>query len=134
MLITTVQSIVYSQWFAYIHAIWDEQFRARIAAFFSTPEQPLEKNDITNDFFGDIRLIRHDFVHGKGIADEAVKVKLLKWGFVRGRPLNVTTEQMLSLVDLFPRDALMAKPTPRPSQNQNRNSVPGSMDTEPFRV
>jgi hypothetical protein len=51
-----LQSIVYSQWFAYVHAIWDEQFRQRIAAFFSTPEQPLEKNDVVNDFFGDIRL------------------------------------------------------------------------------
>jgi hypothetical protein len=51
-----LQSIVYSQWFAYMHAIWDEQFRQRIAAFFSTPEQPLEKNDVVNDFFGDIRL------------------------------------------------------------------------------
>ena len=123
-----LQSIVYSQWFAYIHAIWDEQFRDRIAAFFSTDEQPLEKNDVINDFFGDIRLIRHDYVHSKGIADEAVKVKLLKWGFVKGQPLDITTEQMLSLVDLFPREALVVKPTPRPPQTQNRKNVPGSVD------
>ena len=121
-------SIVYSQWFAYMHAIWDEQFRQRIAAFFSTPEQPLEKNDVVNDFFGDIRLIRNDFVHRKGIADEATKAKRLNWGFVKDKPLDITTEQMLSLADLFPRDALMVKPTARPPQNQNRKNVPGSMD------
>jgi hypothetical protein len=83
---------------------------------------------LINDFFGDIRRIRNDFVHGKGIADEAAKVKLLKWGFVKGKPLDIITEQMVSLVDLFPREALLTKPTPRPSQSQNRKNVPGSMD------
>jgi hypothetical protein len=121
-----LQSIVYSQWFAYMHAIWDEQFRDRIAAFYSTPEQALERNDVISAFFGDIRRIRNDFVHRKGIADEAVKVKLLKWGFVQGKPLDITTEQMLSLVDLFPREALMVQPTARPSQN--RKNVPGTVD------
>jgi hypothetical protein len=121
-----LQSIVYSQWFAYMHAIWDEQFRERIAAFYDTPEEPLEKNDVLVDFFGDIRRIRNDFVHRKGIADEVTKVKLLKWGFVQGDPLEITTEQMLSLVGLFPREALMVKPTPRPAPN--RKSVPGSAD------
>ena len=57
-----LQSILYAQWFAYTHAIWDEQFRERIAAFFSTPVQPLEKNDVINDSFGDIPRIRNDFV------------------------------------------------------------------------
>ena len=121
-----LQSILYAQWFAYMHAIWDEQFRERIAAFFSTPEQPLEKNDVANDFFGDIRRIRNDFVHRKGIADEAVKAKSLDWGFARGEPLDITTEQMLSLIDLFPRDVLVVKPTARPPQN--RKNMPGSMD------
>lgn len=122
-----LQSIVYSQWFAYMHAIWDEQFRGRIAAFFSTPEQPLEKNDVINDFFGDIRRIRNDYVHRRGVADEATKVKLLDWGFVKGQPLDITTEQMLSLVDLFPRDALKVKPTARTAEGQRKN-VPGSVE------
>lgn len=121
-----LQSIAYSQWFAYMHAIWDEQFRVRIAAFYSTPEEPLEKNDVLSDFFGDIRRVRNDFVHGKGIADEAVKVKLLDWGFAKGKPLDIQTLQMLSLVGLFPREALMVKPTARPSPG--RKSVPGSAD------
>jgi len=121
-----LQSIVYSQWCAYIHAIWDEQFRSRIAAFFSTPEQPIEKNDVVSDFFGDLRLIRNDYVHGKGVADEATKVKLLDWGFAKGQRLEITTEQMLSLVDRFPRDELRTKPARRPEIR--RKNVPGSVD------
>jgi hypothetical protein len=55
-----------------------------------------------------------------------VKAKSLGWGFVEGKPLDITTEQMLSLIQLFPRDALMVKTTARPTQN--RKHVPGSMD------
>ncbi|MGV0646767.1 hypothetical protein ABQE44_25640 [Mycolicibacterium sp. XJ2546] len=121
-----LQSIVYSQWFAYMHAIWDEQFRERIAEFYSSADEPLEKNDVLVDFFGDLRRIRNDFVHRKGIADEVIKVKMLKWGFVQGRPLEITTEQMLSLVDLFPRHVLMVKPITRP--RQTRKQMPGSAD------
>jgi hypothetical protein len=121
-----LQSVLYAQWFAYTHAIWDDQFRERIAAFFSTPERQLEKNDVTNDFFGDVRRIRNDFVHRKGIADEAVKFKLLQWNFTKGKSLDIKTEQMLSLIDLFPRDALMVRPIPRPPQD--RKNLPGSGD------
>lgn len=120
------QSIIYSQWFAYMHAIWDEQFRARIAAHFSTPDAPLEKDDVLNDFFGDIRLIRNDYVHNKGIATNAVKCKLSLWCFKRGEPLDITAVQMLSLIELFPREALTIKPTARPTST--RTQVPGSVD------
>jgi hypothetical protein len=65
-----------------------------------------------NGFFGDVRLIRNDYVHNKGLADEAVNVKLLRWGFAKGKPLNITAEQMISMIDLFPRSAVAARPTP----------------------
>ncbi|KAA0108505.1 hypothetical protein [Mycolicibacterium sp. P9-22] len=120
------QSIIYSQWFAYMHAIWDEQFREKIATYFSTEAVPLEKDDVLNDFFGDIRLIRNDYVHNQGVTTDAVKCKLPLWQFEPGKPLNITTEQMVALIELFPRDALAVKPTPRPAQT--RANVPGSID------
>ena len=123
-----LQSVVYAQWFAYLHAIWDEQFRGRIAKYFDDPSERIRRRDIVNDFFGDIRLIRNDFVHNKGIADEAVNVKLLQWGFSKGNALDITSEQMISVIDLFPRDELAVKPTPLPAPN--RKNVPGSIDPD----
>lgn len=123
-----LQSIVYAQWFTFIHAIWEEQFRGRIARFFDDPDERIRQRDVVNDFFGDVRLIRNDYVHNKGIADEAVNVKLLRWGFVRGKPLDITAEQMISMIDLFPRAALSVKPTPRPASNRAR--VPGSISPD----
>ncbi len=52
-------------------------------------------------------------------------MKLLQWGFSKGDQLDITSEQMISLIDLFPRDELAAKATPLPAQN--RKNVPGSV-------
>jgi hypothetical protein len=122
------QSIIYSQWFAYMHAIWDEQYRVRIAKYFDSSEERVRQRDVINDFFGDIRLIRNDFVHNKGIADEALNTRLLHWGFEEGKPLEITTEQMVSLIQLLPRDALVVKPTPQPASE--RKPAAGSMSPD----
>jgi hypothetical protein len=41
-----LQSIVYAQWFTYMHAIWDEQFRGRIARFFDDPAERVRRRDV----------------------------------------------------------------------------------------
>jgi hypothetical protein len=125
-----IQSVAYAQWFTYIHAIWEEQFRDRIAAFFNNGKsddvERLEKNDVRHDFFGDIRWIRNDFVHNKGIVDECVRTKVLDWGFSKGEPIEITVEQMLSLIGLFPREQLLQSPT-RQLRSMRKN-IPGSGD------
>ncbi|GAA2056678.1 hypothetical protein GCM10009722_14150 [Williamsia deligens] len=125
-----MQSIEYAQWFTYMHAIWDEQFRPRLAEFFnrSLPEpDALGKNDITSDFFGDIRLIRNDFVHHYGEADSATKLRVIPWKFNKGDPIQVRYEQMIDLVDLFPREKLAVQPTRQPKK---RTPLLGSVDID----
>jgi hypothetical protein len=122
-----IQSVAYAQWFVYIHAIWEEQFRDRIAASFSldrSDDEKLEKNDVKNDLFGDIRWIRDDFVHNKGIVNECARTKILNWGFSKGKPIEITVEQMLSLIGLFPREELLERPT-RQTRSARKN-LPGS--------
>ncbi len=111
-----------------MHAIWDEQFRSKIAEVFSRGDQPLEKRDVINNFFGDIRLIRNDYVHNQGIVGEAAKCTMPLWSFERGKPLNVTTEQMIALIDLFPTIELLTKP--KPMAARKRVNLPGNVDAE----
>ena len=125
-----LQSIVYAQWFAFMHAIWDEQFRGRLANHFDTPDRRVRRGDLLNDYFGDIRLIRNDFVHNKGLVDEAVNTRLLQWDFVRGEPLNITTGQMMSLIELFPREALSQPPEQVQVSSGKRTNPPGSIDPD----
>lgn len=65
------QAVAYAQWFSHAFSLWEEQFRGRIAAWFDkrTPER-IRGSDIRSDYFGDIRLIRNDFVHNRGICKD----------------------------------------------------------------
>ncbi len=110
-----VQAVAYAQWFSHIFSLWEEQFRGRIAAYFDQQvTERIRGSDVRNDFFGDIRLIRNDFVHNKGRCKDSAQLKRLDWGLTRGRPIEITTEQMMSLIDLFPREELLQAPTPQP--------------------
>lgn len=118
------QAIAYAQWFSYAFSLWEEQFRGRIAAYFDQHgAERIRGSDVRNDFFGDIRLIRNDFVHNKGRCKDSAQLKHLNWGMTRGQPIEITTAQMMSLIDLFPREELLKAPTPQPPGETLR--VPG---------
>jgi hypothetical protein len=124
-----VQAIAYAQWFTYAFALWEEQFRGRLVDYFnatSGDDDILRRSDFVIDFFGDIRLIRNDFVHNKGICKEAASTNVLQWRLEAGQPLEISALQMMSLVDLFPREELKTAPTRRPPGS--RRGVPGRID------
>jgi hypothetical protein len=121
-----VQAVAYAQWFAYTFALWEEQFRGRVANYFNKrSEKRIRRSDVLVDYFGDIRLIRNDFVHNKGVCKEAASLAILQWGFVPGQPIEISAEQMMSLIDRFPRDELRVAPTPQPPSEMER--VPGKV-------
>jgi hypothetical protein len=133
-----VQTIQYGQWFAYMHAVWEEQFRGQLADFWTRglPDgEPLFKpSDIVNDFFGDIRLIRNDFVHNKGEVRESVNLKCLGWELEPGEPIKIEVERMVELMDKFPRIELLQPPSRQVVDQtvkvQPRKNMPGSGKTE----
>lgn len=109
------QSFAYAQWFTYAFALWEEQFRGRIAAYFDNlSDEKIRRSDVLVPYFGDLRLIRNDFVHNKGICKEATNTQVLRWTFVPGKPLEITPMQMMSLVESFPHDELRTAPIPQP--------------------
>ncbi|WP_137147399.1 hypothetical protein [Mycolicibacterium sp. CR10] len=122
-----IQAVVYGQWFAYAFAIWEEQFRGRLAKYWdSQTDEKIRRSDILVDYFGDIRLIRNDVVHNKGICAESANTVVLRWGFVEGQPIEISAAQMISLIDLFPYAELRTAPNPQPSAGLK--SAPGRLD------
>lgn len=122
------QGIEYAQWFTYMHALWDEQFRPRFAEFYSRgrdADDKLKKNDIRSKFFNDIRKIRLDFVHHQGIVKQAAKLEFFDWKFTAGSRLEISLEQMIEVMDNFPREELLKVPEPH---KQERTSLQGSFD------
>lgn len=122
-----VQQLLYGQWFAYMHSLWDEQYRGRVAVAHGTAPDgdPWEPRDIRVPLFGDIRRIRNDFIHNKGIVDEASETEVLVW-FTEGKAAAIRPEQMMSLLTMFPEADLRAVPT-RAGQH-SRKPLPWSAE------
>jgi hypothetical protein len=116
-----VQYMLYSQWFTYIYALWEESYRQRLATAHGSDSDgaPWTRFDIRNPLFGDIRNIRNDVVHKHGVVDASAGNELLKW-FADGQKIEILLEQMMSLVGLFPRQELLAAPVrAQPGNPQN---------------
>ncbi|MGA5538617.1 hypothetical protein [Mycolicibacterium nivoides] len=124
-----VQYMLYSQWFTFIYALWEESYRRRLAAAHGSDSDgaPWTRFDIRSPLFGDIRNIRNDVVHKHGVVDASSANGLLTW-FTDGQKIEISVEQMLSLVSLFPRQELLA--TPVRAQPGNPQNLPWSVAPE----
>jgi hypothetical protein len=116
-----VQFMLYSQWFTYMYALWEEQYRIRLAKAHGTDEEgvPWTRFDISHQLFGDIRNVRNDVVHTHGVVSASAGNTLLDW-FSDGSRIEIPAEQMLSLVTQFPREDLLKPPArANPGRPQN---------------
>jgi hypothetical protein len=105
-----IQVMTYGQWFAYIHAIWDEWYRPRLAGAYSRQlGEEFSKNDVQSVFMGELNKIRNDVIHNKSRVKESARNSILNWGTSDGL-VGMTTERMMSLRTSFPRDELMTPP------------------------
>lgn len=105
-----IQMLTYGQWFAYIHAIWDEWYRPRLAAAYSRRcGTVFLKNDIKSAFMGELNKIRNDIVHNRSRVKESARNTILEWSTTDG-VVGMTTERMISLRTLYPRDELLTEP------------------------
>lgn len=105
-----IQILTYGQWFAYIHAIWDEWYRPRLAAAYSRRlGKEFLKNDIKSSFMGELNKIRNDVVHNKSRVKESARNTILQWSTSDGA-VGMTTERMISLRTMYPREELLAAP------------------------
>lgn len=73
------------QWLVMVYAEWNDHFRRRFAAAEGVP-----LNEIEDDVFGDLRRLRHDILHHRGIAtpEWTGKCVVLDW-FDPGDPIHI---------------------------------------------
>lgn len=105
-----IQLMTYGQWFAYIHAVWDEWYRPRLAAAYSQQlGEKFVKDDIKSAFMGELNKIRNDVIHNQSRVYKSEKNTILAWATEDGM-VGMTTERMLGLREMFPRNELLTPP------------------------
>lgn len=82
-------------WVVSIYQAWEDDLRPRIAK-----AARVAKADVISEVFGDLRHIRHDIVHRRGVAtaEHSAKATLLGW-FGAGEPIVIRGVHLLDFKD-----------------------------------
>ena len=87
----------------FLFAYWDEEIRPRLATL-----KKVESREIESDIMGDLRLLRHDILHNKGILRPKDHKRLKKLGdiFVADKPIHISYGNMHRIFVLIKQDCL----------------------------
>jgi len=86
---------------------WDEHYRHVLAA-----AHDCSPGDFQINYFGDLKNLRHDYVHNRGICKTSVRNQQLSW-FSKGDLMIPTAQNIVELITAFPAHELLLKPRPR---------------------
>ena len=86
------------QWIVGVFAGWDEEYRPRMSSAFGCPPESL-----THDALGDLRLMRNDILHHRGVAsrENTGRCRLLRWCAV-GDEINVEPVHVADFMNSLP--------------------------------
>jgi hypothetical protein len=86
---------------------WDEHYRPALAE-----AHDCSPGDFQIDYFGDLKSMRHDYVHNRGICKTSARNQQLRW-FPKGDLMIPTPQNFVELITAFPAHDLRQKPSPR---------------------
>ena len=87
----------------FLFAYWDEEIRPRLATL-----KKVESREIESDIMGDLRLLRNDILHNKGIISSKTTngLKKLCDMFVVDQPIHISYENMHRIFVLIKQDCV----------------------------
>ncbi len=100
--------MITQQWLVYLFSAWEDEYRKRLA----TAHGRTDKNDLQFPLLGDLRHLRNDIVHHRGIAsgDNTGKCTVLQGWFFPGDDILLTTDHLTEFAQLFPWPLLRQGP------------------------
>jgi hypothetical protein len=95
------------QWIAYVYAGWQEAFRPRLAACHGCA-----KADLRYPVLGDLRHLRNDVIHHRGVATahNTGKCTVLAHWFAEGEVIRLRDEHFVEFRTLLPWDRMAIGP------------------------
>ncbi|MFJ2834205.1 hypothetical protein ACIO52_02465 [Nocardia sp. NPDC087230] len=109
-------------WVVWFYALWDEHYRHKLAE-----AHGCEPNAFQHDYFGDLRKLRHDTAHGKGIARKgySASCSVLR-SFPVGDRVVLRHTHFREIIEMIPWEYLAIKPEPAP---QRKPSLTAEIDS-----
>lgn len=104
-----VEILLSRQWIVYMFHRWEDEFRPRLAA-----AHRCAAKDLTYPLLGDLRRLRNDVIHHRGIATEknSGHCEVLSHWFESGDRIHLRGEHFSDFVQRFPWEALEGGPVP----------------------
>jgi hypothetical protein len=100
--------LIGQQWILLVFSAWEYEFRSRLATAHGCTASELKYS-----LFGDLKNLRHDVIHNRGIASQenTGKCELLGSIFPIRNPILLTDENLLAVFAEFPFERMVAGPT-----------------------
>jgi hypothetical protein len=97
------------QWIVFVFAIWEDELRGRLANALGVPRK--DRNTVTHPILGDLRLIRNDVIHKRGVAtqEHTGRCATLRW-FSVGDDIVIENWMVVEVMDAFG----LTRPAPEP--------------------
>lgn len=94
------------QWIVSTYTAWEHDFRPELAA-----AHGCAKDDVKHPVLGDLRLLRNDVVHHRGVvtASNAGSCQVLRW-FGPGERIRLDARRLQEFMDAFPWEPLRQRP------------------------
>jgi len=96
------------QWIVTVYTGWDAEFRGRLAAV-----HEVDKEQIRADFFGDLRHLRNDIVHHRGLASREHSTRcrtVVRRSLRPGDPIYLRDDELQAIHLLVPWATLVKPP------------------------
>jgi hypothetical protein len=93
-----VETRLGQQWIAFLYALWEQEYRPRLAAVHNR-----DPRDEKYPLIGDLRLMRNDVIHHRGVAtsDNTGRCEILQW-FQPGETIRLKGEHFEEFIRIFP--------------------------------
>jgi hypothetical protein len=102
-----VETSLGHQWVVFMYALWEHEFRPRLAA-----AHGCDTDTLTFPLLGDLRLLRHDILHCRAIAttENTGRCEVIGHWFQPGEPIRIGQEHLREFFRLFPWDEMAIPP------------------------
>ena len=103
------ETMLSQQWIVLVFSLWETEYRTRLAS-----AHHCDRNLLQYSILGDLRQLRHDILHNRGLAskEHTGKCEIMSDWFELGQTISLTSDQIATIINEIPFTLMQTHPTP----------------------